>query len=156
MTLLLKDGAKGSRMRSLNSGDSGQVWMPCEWRFDGALPFGPRFRLRRNHACGVFPPFASIANARRQRLRPFRASPFVVELFGWFVFNRLRQTHERGMLSRPGWSGSVKREGTILTRPSRSHRVGDRSSSAAYDGMAKVASEAHGVATKNGVRRPCH
>jgi len=22
-----------------------------------ALPFGPRFRLRRNHACGAFPPF---------------------------------------------------------------------------------------------------
>ena len=21
------------------------------------LPFGPRFRLRRNHACGAFPPF---------------------------------------------------------------------------------------------------
>ena len=22
-----------------------------------ALPFGSRFRLRQNHACGVFPPF---------------------------------------------------------------------------------------------------
>jgi hypothetical protein len=44
-------------MRSFNLSYSGKVWMRSEWRSDGALPFGPRFRLRRNHACGVFPPF---------------------------------------------------------------------------------------------------
>jgi hypothetical protein len=50
MTLLPKDSAEGSRY----------ALVKFEGRldtFDGALPFGTRFRLRRNHACGMFPPF---------------------------------------------------------------------------------------------------
>jgi hypothetical protein len=56
MTLLPKDDAEGARyalakfegrLESLDVEPVAPQW---------ALPFGPRFRLRRNHACGVFPP----------------------------------------------------------------------------------------------------
>jgi len=41
------------------------------------LPFGPGFRLRRNHAYGAFPPFGfnPITQGRR---RPFRGKPHPV------------------------------------------------------------------------------
>jgi hypothetical protein len=75
----------------------------------GRCPSGRAFGCAGTTPAACFRHSAPIANARRRRLRPSRASPVVVELLAWFGLNRLRQTHEGGMPSRPRRPGSVKR-----------------------------------------------
>jgi hypothetical protein len=57
MMFLPKHGVEGARCTLVRLEGQWESLDAERVAFRGALPFGPRFRLRRNHVCGVFPPF---------------------------------------------------------------------------------------------------